>query len=459
MSAKWTGLRIRGFLGLTVGLVLLTGGVVALATRDRERHQYDPDRMEKLARTALPSGEPGRAVDGDWPQWRGPNRDGLSTETGLRTSWPADGPRLLWKKPVGRGFSSLAVSAGRLYTMEKTTGPDPGTDTPSPPQEAVVCLDAHTGKGIWRFRYPNHYDERFGSGPRSTPAVTGGYVYAVGPTGIFHCLRADTGEKVWRHDLMEEFQGRPMQYGVSFSPLVEGDLVFAMPGGSNGNALAAFDRRTGALAWKALDDPVGYSSPIAVTAAGVRQLLCFTNTALVSLAPASGKVYWRYPWETERGFNIATPVAFGNYVLISSAYDKGCALLEIAAEADGSLRARRVYEHNRLRNYFASSIRYGDYVYGFDMMDLVCMDVRTGRIVWREKGARSFRKGSLLIADGLLLILGEGGTLTLAVATPEGYKEKASFSLTPNKCWTVPVLAGGKLYVRTESEILCLDLR
>jgi outer membrane protein assembly factor BamB len=323
----------------------------------------------------------------------------------------------------------------------------------------VVCLDAHTGKEIWRFRYPNHYDERFGSGPRSTPAAAGGYVYAVGPTGIFHCLRADTGEKVWRHDLTEEFQGRPMQYGVSFSPLVEGDLVFAMPGGPNGNALAAFDRRTGALAWKALDDPVGYSSPIAVTAAGVRQLLCFTNTALVSLAPESGKVYWLYPWGTERGFNIATPVAFGNYVLISSAYDKGCALLEITTEADGSLRARRVYEHNRLRNYFASSVRYGDHVYGFDMMDLVCMDVRTGRIVWREKGARSFRKGSLLIADGLLLILGEGGTLTLAVATPEGYQEKASFSLTPNKCWTVPVLAGGKLYVRTESEIFCLDLR
>lgn len=204
---------------------------------------------------------------------------------------------------------------------------------------------------------------------------------------------------------------------------------------------------------------MGYSSPIAVSAAGVRQLLVFTNEALVSLSPTDGKIYWRYPWKTANGFNIATPLAFGDYVLISSAYGKGCALLEIAADAGGPPQVRRVYEHNRLRNYFASSVRWGDHLYGFDEKDLVCMDLHTGAEAWREKGSRSFGKGSLLAAAGHLIVLGEGGTLWLIEATPAGYHEKASCRVSENKCWTVPVLADGKLYVRDESHLVCLDVR
>ena len=434
-------------LGLGCGVFLPLAGAVAVKKLDLERCRCDPGRMEKLAGADLAALEAGDGR-GDWPQWRGPGRDGLSPETGLLTAWPAGGPRVLWTRPISRGFSSVAVAGGRLYTMEEENATD----------EAVVCLDAGTGKELWRFRYPSHFAERFGSGPRSTPAVDGDFVYAVGPTGIFHCLRADTGQKVWRHDLLEEFHGRPARYGVSFSPLVEGDLVYTTPGGPDGNSVVAFDKRTGALAWKALDDPAGYSSPVAATAAGVRQVLFFTNAGLVSLCPADGKLYWRYPWQTEDGFNIATPLAFGNYVFISSAYGKGCALLEITAEADGSLRASRVYEHNRMRNHFASSVRLGDHIYGFDQMDLVCMSVRTGDIVWREKGARSFRKGSLLGADGHLLILGEDGMLVLAPASPAGFVARASYQVGPNKFWTVPALAGGKLFVRNESQIYCLNL-
>jgi outer membrane protein assembly factor BamB len=441
-------------------MFVLLGGVLAFKKLDPERYRCDPERVEKLATAELPPTSAGGAGGGDWPQWRGPNRDGLSPETGLLTAWPPEGPRVIWRKPIGRGFSSLAVAGGRLYTMSEEAGSEQaGPSAPAPHSEAVVCLDAGTGNEVWRFRYPNRFDERFGSGPRSTPAVDGGYVYAVGPTGIFHCLRADTGVKVWRHDLREEFHGRPVQYGVAFSPLVEGRLVYVLPGGPDGNAVAAFDKRTGALVWKALDDPAGYSSPVALTAAGVRQVLFLTNTELVSLSPERGEVYWRYPWQTDGGFNIATPVAFGNYVFLSSAYNKGCVLLEVTAQADGSLQAGRVYEHNRMRNYFASSVRLGDYLYGFDMTDLVCMDVRTGRVVWRQKGSRTFGKGTLLIADGHLLILCEDGTLILAEATPAGYRPKATYRVFPNKCWTVPVLSRGQLYVRDESEVLCLDLR
>jgi len=435
------------------GLLLVVGAVVALTKLDLARYRCDAERIKKLAHVPLPSVDSRNPIEcADWPQWRGPQHDGLSLESGLSHHWSADGPPLLWKRPLGRGFSSVAVIAGRLYTMDEEAE---GAER----HEAVVCLDAATGKEIWRFRYPNQYEERLGSGPRSTPAVDGNFVYAVGPTGIFHCLRADTGEKVWRHELMEEFHSQKMQYGVSFSPLVEGDLVYAMPGGRQGNSVAAFDKRTGELAWKALDDPVGYSSPIASSAAGVRQVLFFTNLALVSVSPVDGKELWRYPFETDNGFNIATPLAFGNYVLISAAYGKGCALLEITAEADGALKPHCVYEHNRLRNYFSSSVRCGEYIYGFDMMDLVCMKIRTGEIVWREKGIRTFRKGSLLIAEGQLIFLGEFGTLTLADATPLGYHEKAAVRVSNNKCWTVPVLANGKLYIRDESHLICFKLQ
>jgi outer membrane protein assembly factor BamB len=466
LAAHGGGTRWRRLAAVVSALAVLAGGTVLFSRLDLERHHYDRERLVRLAVASLPSFTPNNAASADWPQWRGPHRDGLSPETELLTDWrstagrgePAGGPPILWKQPVGRGFSSVAVANGRLFTMEQETPPDDGAENKGPTQEAIVCRDAADGHEIWRFRYPGVFTERFGSGPRSTPAVDGPFVYAVGATGIFHCLRTNTGAMVWRHDLLEEFQGRPMRYGVSFSPLVEGNLVIATPGGPDGNCVVAFDKRSGAVVWKALDDPMGYSSPIAVTAAGVRQLLVFTNTALVSLTPADGKLLWRYPWETDNGFNIATPLAFGNYVFISSAYRKGCALLEVSAEADGSLQPHLVWEHNRMRNYFASSVLWDEHLYGFDEMDLVCLNVRTGEPVWREKGARTFRKGSLLIAAGHLLVLGEGGKLTLAEASPAGYHEKASCRVSEHKCWTVPALAGRRLYVRDESQLLCLDL-
>jgi len=457
-----SGGRLRSrwvWLGIGCCFLLVGGGVIAFTKIDLEHYRSDPERLQKLAATELPAVNGTPIQSANWPQWRGPNHDGLSLETGLLKDWPSGGPRLIWKQPIGRGFSSMAVVNGRLYTMDAETIEEGSGRIAPGHYESVVCIDANTGQEIWRFRYANQYDERFGSGPRSTPAVDGEFVYAVGPTGIFHCVRATTGEKVWRHDLAEEFQARKMQYGVSFSPLIEGDLVYTTPGGPNGNAVAAFDKRTGRLAWKALDEVMGYSSPIAVTAAGVRQVLVFTNTALVSLAPEEGRLLWRYPWETDNGFNIATPLTFGDYVFLSSGYGKGCVLLEITSDADGSQRPHRVYEHNRMRNHFCSSIRQGDYVYGFDQMDLVCMNVRGGEIVWREKGLRSFRKGSVALADGRLFVLGESGTLALADATPSGYREKASLRVSENKCWTAPIVAEGKIYVRDESQIVCLNLK
>jgi outer membrane protein assembly factor BamB len=445
---------------LVVSCLAVIGSWVGWSKLNLPRFRSNPNLMRNLQQAPLLriGSPPATAVD--WPQWRGPNRDGLSLESGLLTDWPTTGPPLLWEKMLGRGFSAPIVAGGRIYTMaQENAQEDIDGSARETSYEAVICWDAATGQELWKFRYISRYEERMGSGPRSTPCVDGDYVYAVGPTGIFHCLRADTGEKVWRHDLLEEFHAKAPQYGVSFSPLVEGDLVYVAPGGPNGGSVAAFHKRSGVLAWHALDDPMGYSSPLMTTAAGVRQLLVFTNNALVSLSPSDGTTNWRFDWETTGGFNIATPIAFDNYVFLSSAYGKGCALLEISGNADGSLGAKSVYEHNRMRNYFASSVRYREHIYGFDNNDLTCMDIRTGNILWRVRADRGFKKGSLLSADGYLIVLDESGKLALAEAAPDGYIERASFQVSENKCWTVPVLAGGRLYIRDESRLRCLDLR
>lgn len=406
------------------------------------RHRVTPVLLAGLFATL--GAWPASVRSDDWPQWRGPRRDGVSQETGLLTTWPRQGPKELWRAPAGDGYSALAVAGGRAYTILQD-----GND------EAVVCWNADTGKELWRFRYPCKYVNDFGSGPRSTPTVEGEFVYTVGATGIFHCLKTASGEKVWRHDLLDEFKAINLDWGVSFSPLVEGDLIYTNPGGQNGASIAAFDKRSGKFAWKALDDPAGYSSPVAVTAASVRQVLFFTGAGLVSVNPRDGTVYWKFGWLTDYGCNVATPIVIGDHVFISSGYGRGCALLKVVAEGKG-LRVEKVYENTNMCNHFGSCVYLKDHLYGFNEGTLTCLEFLTGKTVWKESG---FKKGALTLADGHLIILGENGKLALAEATPQGYREKAIFPFSRNKCWTMPVLANGKLYIRDEEKIVCLDVK
>jgi outer membrane protein assembly factor BamB len=440
-------LRLRnGRVGLLLcaALMVAAGAIIAYLLWNQERFEVDEARLKKLQAVALPDSDGGPAKPGDWPQWRGPNRDGVSGETGLLTSWPEEGPKLIWKQKAGIGYSSLAVAEGRVYTLIQDED-----------DEVLVCWNAKTGEELWRFHYPSKYEESHGSGPRSTPTVDGDRIYTVGAHGIFHCLDALKGEPIWRHDLLEEFNAPLLQYGVTFSPLVEGDLVLTSPGGANGNSLAAFDKISGKLVWKKLDDPAAYSSPVAATFGGIRQVIFFTQSGLVSISPRDGTLYWRYPWETKFGCNIATPIVVGDYVFISTGYDKGCVLLEITKSGEASFEAQPVYEHNQMRNHFSTSVRYKDALYGFDESTLICMDFRTGKTLWEHKG---LKKGSLLIADGHLIILGESGEVVLAEATPEAYRQIGSFQFSRNKCWTVPVLAQGRLYLRDEEYIACYQL-
>lgn len=439
--------------GCIAGLFLLFFLLAAyqMGHAGRPRFVSEADLIAELEGATLIEDEPPDPAAG-WPQWRGLRRDGVAHQPDLLTAWPPSGPKRLWKADVGVGFSSMAVADGRVYTMWRQGK-----------EEIVACLDANSGKEVWRFPYPCPGTHDY-SGPRSTPTLDGDRLYTVGEAGILHCLDIRTGKPRWAKDLLGDNPG--LQWGVAFSPLVEGDLVLTNPGLPGGRSLAAFNKKTGEKVWEALDEPAGYSSPIATTVDKVRQVVFFTGKSVVGVAPRDGTLYWRHTWDTAFGVNAATPLAFRTrkdgiiryYVFVSSGYEKGCVLLKIEADGSGGFAARRVYEGNQLRSHFSSPVRHGGHVYGLDEQNqLTCLDLRTGQVCWTEKG---FQKGSLLLVDDYLLVLGETGRLVLVEASPADSVEKAGARLlSSNRCWTMPVLAGGKLYVRDERQMVCFDLR
>ncbi len=301
-------------------------------------------------------------------------------------------------------------------------------------------------------------------GPRATPTIEGNRVYTLGAAGMLLCLDGEKGTVLWSHDLARELRASGGQWGQAFSPLVEGDLLITAPG-AHGASLAAFHKGSGKLAWTSLDDPAGYSSPVAFTASGVRQIVAFMGDAVVGVSPADGRQYWRFEWLTQFEVNAATPVVFhtrqggrlNDYVFISSGYGKGCALLRIEKTAAGNFAARPVFQNNYLCSHFGTPVRYHDHLYGFNESTLVCMDLRTGEIRWSKQG---FHKGSLLRVDQYLIVLGEMGQLALMEASPEEPKPMAEGRFFPSsRCWTMPVLAEGKLFLRDEKQAACLDLR
>jgi outer membrane protein assembly factor BamB len=424
----------------------------------RPQVQTDQQLQEELqAATLLDEEVPtGRT---DWPQWRGVNRDGVGFEPHLLTQWPADGPEELWQVPGGEGHSSFAVRDGFAYTMLRREG-----------RETVVCLRTDNGHEEWHFDYAVQYHaSQGGGGPRSTPSLDGNRLYTVGVTGRLHCLDAKTGKPLWPngHDFATEFNAAPAQWGVSFSPLVEGDLLITTPGGPNGYAIVAFNKETGEVAWHCLGEKAGYSSPIAITAGGVRQIVAFLGNRVVGVSANDGSLLWSFPWNTFSDVNAATPLALKarngerelDYVFISSGYKKGCALLKIAPAANGEFDARPVYVSNHLCSHFSSPVRRGDYLYGFDEAKLVCLEIKTGKVKWSQDG---FQKGSLLAVGDHLIVLGERGDLALFEANPDKPVEIAKtnpFPGHPRQTWTMPVLAEGKLFLRDEDNILCLDVR
>jgi len=380
---------------------------------------------------------------GDWPQWRGPNRDGISKESGLLKQWAPEGPPLVWKASgAGGGYSSFAVAGGRLYTIGLRGA-----------REYVIAFDVATGKEVWATAHGNAFRNDRGDGPRGTPTVDGATLYALGGNGDLSAMDAKTGRIIWTMNVLQKFGGENITWGISESPLVIGEKILVNPGGP-GASIVALNKKDGSLIWKSQSDRSGYSSAIPVKIGDTTQVVFFTHQRAIGLDLKDGRLLWEYDRAANDVANVATPVARGNRVFISSDYGTGAGLVEI--KADG--KAQEVYFTKDMRNHHSSSILVGDHLYGFSSGILTAMRFDTGEVAWKD---RSVGKGSLVYADGNLYALSENGVVGLIEATPEGYREKGRFRITQNSLptWTHPVVAGGRLYLRDQDTIYAYDVR
>lgn len=391
----------------------------------------------------------GGALAADWPQWRGPARDAISRETGLLKSWPAEGPRLLWKATgLGGGYSAPSVAGKRVYGMSYR-----GDD------EVVWALDEATGKEVWRtvIARANKTDIGYPEGSRCTPTVDGGKVYAVGASGDLVCLDT-SGRILWRKSLVKDFGGQIPGWGFTESPLIDGEKLIVTPGGASAT-LVALNKNTGEVIWKsAIGDPAHYSSAIIADAAGKRQYIQFLSGGVVGVSAQDGKLLWRYDRPANRTANISTPIYSKDHVFAASAYRTGGGLAKLTANGEG-IEAKEVYFTRQMQNHHGGMVLVKDHLYGFDESNLTCIHFATGEVAWSN---RSVGKGSLAAADGLLFVRGERGPVALVEANPAQYVEKSRFEQpdrSTHNAWPHPVIANGRLYLRDQDVLLCYDVK
>jgi outer membrane protein assembly factor BamB len=386
----------------------------------------------------------------DWAQYRGPNRDGIVLGPDLVRDWNQKSPRQLWKHPIGAGHSAFAVVNKVLFTLEQRRD-----------QEAITCYNAETGLQYWAFTYPAlHKTAQGDRGPRSTPTVVDGEVYALGATGMLTCLDARTGKPKWGPiDMLAG--NRNVAWGISGSPLIVDDLVVLNIGVQTANApngtVVAVERKTGKVAWSSGKAEAGYSSPMLATLAGKRQIVLFDGEGVAGYDPAAkGKELWRYPWKTDWNINVAQPLIIGdNKVFITSAYDVGCAVLEVT-ENQGSWAVKEVWRKSTaMRCKFTTPVFYQGHIYGLDGETLKCVNAQTGAKVW---AGRKHGFGQVLLSKDLLIVQGEFGEVALVEATPAEARELGSIQPWTDRTWNVPALADGRLYMRNHLQMACYDL-
>jgi outer membrane protein assembly factor BamB len=403
----------------------------------------------------------GTALAADWPQWRGPNRDEVSRETGLLKTWPKGGPKLLWtSEDVGIGYSGPAVVGERLYTL--------GSDETN---DYTYALNTRTGKQVWSRAIGPFVDNGWGGGPRSTPTVDGDYLYALSASGRLNCLKKADGVVVWSVELASRdgLGGNRPGWNYSESPLVDGDKIICSPGGSKGT-LAALDRKTGRVIWrsKELTDPAGYSSVIVVEVGRIRQYVQLTMRGVAGVSAKDGTLLWYYRHPGYRIAVVPTPVFHDGYVYAVAGYGAGSVLLQLSPDGKGT-KAEQVYERDKMRlmdNKHGGVVRVGNHVYGYsDRGSWLCQEFKTGKSVWMS---RALGRGSLTYADGHLYCYSENnGTVALVPAKPDKWQEKGRFQLPKlsdrrrpsGGVWTHPVIANGRLYLRDQELLFCYDIK
>jgi outer membrane protein assembly factor BamB len=398
-----------------------------------------------ISRRAFAGVFAGAAAAADWPQWRGMSRDGRTSETGLLRQWPSNGPQQLWRVDgLGEGYSSFSIANGKLFTQTQKKG-----------RQWVMALDAATGKTLWEAAAGDAFPQDRGPGPRGTPTVDGDTLFSLSADGTLLSLVAATGKKNWELNILRDFQGSQIKWGLSESPLVDGNRLIVTPGGKD-RAVVALDKKTGKALWGGGDDQAGYSSAIAFDFGGQRHIVTFTSSGAIGLNAANGHVMWTYAKVSNRTANVATPIYHNGHVFLSSDYGTGCALLKLT-ESGERVTATEVYFNRDMRNHYGSSVLLDKHLYGFSSGILTAMDLMTGEVAWKD---RSVGKGQVILAEGLLYLQGETGAVALAEATPTAYKEISRFDFGRGDypLWTLPVIAGGKLYLRDQGKLVCYKI-
>ncbi|HYT88212.1 MAG TPA: PQQ-binding-like beta-propeller repeat protein [Gemmataceae bacterium] len=399
---------------------------------------------------------------GDWPAWRGPDRTGISKETGLLKAWPAEGPRLLWKASnLGAGYSSPAVSRGKLFVL--------GTTKDTKDEECLIAIDIKNGETLWS----RPFGKMAGAypGPRCSPTVDGDRIYAISSNGKLLCAEAANGKQVWIKDFRKDFSGKAGAWAYTESPLVDGDILVCTPGGEVA-PIVALNKTTGEVIWKAdipnLPDLPGprkrtyttaaYSSAIVGEIQGVKQYVQFLSGGVVGVNAATGMLLWHYDRPASETANISTPIQYGDSIFAASAHGGGGGLANILKDGT-KLEAREAFYLNQVQIDHGGMIRLGDYVYGTHSRALMCIDLKAGKIAWQDK---SVGKSAIVYADGHLYVRSERGAIALVEANPERYIEKGQFAQperSKQNAWAHPVIAGGRLYLRDQSVLLCYDVK
>jgi outer membrane protein assembly factor BamB len=386
----------------------------------------------------------------DWPQFLGPTRNGRSSETNLCETWPKEGAPRVWQKKIGQGFSGPAVVSGKLILFHRLGD-----------RETVECLDTKTSKQLWSFDYPTTYRDDFGfdEGPRATPSIADGRVYTYGAEGRLLCLNLETGKKVWEVDAKSRFHASKGFFGIACSPLVEGNLVLLNIGGSENAGIVAFDKVTGSVVWQATSEAASYSSPIAATINGKRQVLFLTRNGLVAVEPQKGKVLFDFPWRPPMNASVsaAVPLAIDDLVFISASYGTGAAALRVKDDKPEKLWSA----DDVLSNHYATCVHHDGFLYGFDGRqergcNLRCVDLKTGKIRWSQD---RFGAGTITLVGDQLLILSERGELMRATANPTEFKPSARAQILSGTVRAYPALADGFLFARNTDTLICVDLR
>ena len=390
------------------------------------------------------------AGNSDWPQFLGPNRNGVYLGPALPSSWPGSGPPVIWRKGVGEGFSGPVVAEGRLILFHRIGS-----------EERVECLEAGTGRALWRYAYPTDYRDDFGfdGGPRSTPAVSGGRVYTFGAQGVLHCLNIESGKRVWSVKTHEKFGVRKGFFGAACSPLVEGGRLFLNVGGTGQSGLVAFDAGTGRVLWTATDDEASYASPTVATFGGRRQVLFFTRNGLVSADPESGEIIFRFRWRarSRASVNAATPLTVGRLIFLSASYRTGAVQLRVKGTDLETVWS----SDEALSSHYATSVILGDYLFGFHGrqeygQSLRCVGLKTGQVEWSRD---RFGAGTLSLAGDRLVVLKENGELLLIAASPQAFRVLARTKILAPTVRAYPALANGYLYARNQKEMVSVNLQ